>query len=281
MKLIKNWRMSLIITSMIICAINGCYSPVILGKDESIIKTVVCEANYAAYNEAIITTVLDCINNTTNTSELIKVKSNNEKYPLINTITNGSGSIVIIDFGPDEIMSKTGFYFRGKIYCTNTVKPDENGCVTKIYFENFYINSNQIHSRKTITYKGLNTSNNKYWIISSADTIINSDNIEATWKSTRTRTLIDNGNTSDEFFDDTYQITGRATGKRPNEVYFILTTNDSVPLIYHSNHSYFTQGLTNVSSENRNIKTDYGTGTYDNTITININNTQREFNLSN
>lgn len=178
---------------------------------------------------------------------------------------------LVIDFGTTNCQCDDGNFRRGKIIVRFTGSYWAPGTVIYYTFENYFINDNQILGTKTITNMGRNTAQHLWW-----ETVVNGSVIKAgnggifTWNSTRQHEWSEGEATPWVWWDDTYLITGQASGTNVDGKSYsigILT-----PLAKKLNCEWIKSGTLNIQIEGLPlILLDYGNGNCDNTATVTVN----------
>lgn len=179
-----------------------------------------------------------------------------------------------IDFGTTNCVCRDGKSRRGKILVSYTGKYKEAGSVHTITFDSYYVNDNKIEGSKTVTNKGLNSSNMPYWEITANGTVQLADGAGiVTWSSTRTRTMTA-GYATPTWTDDEYDITGSATGTSAKGVKF--TTTITTALHKKIGCKWFTSGIVEHTPDGKPKRTvDYGNGTCDDQATVTVTGTRK------
>lgn len=178
---------------------------------------------------------------------------------------------VTIDFGTTNCTSADGRKRRGKIIYSFSGNYFLPGSVRNLSFENYYVDDHKVEGTHTITFAGLDSTTNYYtWNIQANNIKITlPDGKSHTWSSTRKREMLTGANTILDFTDDSYQITGSATGKNINNVDYSVTID--VPLKVAASCRYIMSGKATLKAtgiEDRII--DFGDGTCDNNATVTI-----------
>lgn len=175
---------------------------------------------------------------------------------------NAADSSITIDFGTTGILCRDQRVRKGSI----TIKfsngyRSQNATVTQT-FTNYSVNGHQFSnsSTRSITYKGLDSSNNPYWEISANLTITkaNSGGKTFTWQSSRTRTMIAGGSTPLNWTDDVYRITGSASGVTTTGHSYTLTITKG--LLVKIGCPHIQEGILSFTRGTRTIIIDYGYG---------------------
>ena len=174
--------------------------------------------------------------------------------------------VVTIDYGTAGFVGKRGNILKGKMIVTISNKMDIVGSTKTITFDNFSVNGNALNGAKVITYKG-----NDSWTINANDTLTRTDGTVVTWSTERTRSRIDDNQTPLIKWDDTFAITGSASGVNAKGKAYTMTIDEANPLIIGGGYPHFTQGKLTITTETKTIYMDYGDGTKDNIATLTLN----------
>jgi hypothetical protein len=127
--------------------------------------------------------------------------------------TSSTPRTVVIDFGTTNCICADTRKRRGKIIGTWTGKYRDPGTIVNITFDNYFVNDNQIKGTHKTTNMGLNAAGRLVYKIEVDGSIIKANNGGTmTWKSTREREWVAGSSTPLQIQDDTYSITGSASG---------------------------------------------------------------------
>lgn len=129
---------------------------------------------------------------------------------------------------------------------------------------------------KTVTNNGENAEGNVNYDVSVVDgTVTDPEGISATWNSERNREWIEGEATTylaeglAGILDDTYSLTGTASGINRNGVAFDMDIID--PLIFSIDCKWIKQGVLDITPEGVETRSlDYGDGECDNEATISV-----------
>lgn len=180
---------------------------------------------------------------------------------------------LVIDFGTTNCKGADGRNRRGKILATWTGKYRDQGTVINITFDNYFVDDNQIKGTHKTTNMGYNAAQHLVYKIEVDGSIVKANNGGAIlWKSTREREWVAGASTPLNILDDTYSITGSATGATASgDAYTISITQ---ALVRKMNCYWFESGKLEVTPAGRLTRTlDYGNTGCDNKATVTINNT--------
>ncbi|OQP62483.1 hypothetical protein A3860_27710 [Niastella vici] len=180
---------------------------------------------------------------------------------------------VTINFGTSNCLCADNRYRRGKILATWTGKYRESGTVVTITYDGYYVNDNQIKGTHTTTNMGLNAAQHLVYKIEVNGSIVKANNGGTiTWVSTRYREWVAGSSTPLNLLDDTYSITGSASGTNAaNEAY---TINITQALVRNMSCYWFESGKVEVTPAGKLTRTlDYGSTGCDNKATVTIGNT--------
>jgi len=187
---------------------------------------------------------------------------------------------ILIDFG-NGCLRPNGRTKKGQIIVTLTGKMSQQGSIRTIRFKDFYIDSTHIEGVKIVTNNGLNAQQHPSWttVVDSAK-ITRPNGKFITWKSTRTREMVEGFNTPSRWRDDVYAFKGGSSGTNSNGKSYVTTIDDSKPLIIAANCKWIRSGkISTVISTGKTITLDYGDGTCDNKATLTVNGKTKEITL--
>ncbi|HEX6430302.1 MAG TPA: hypothetical protein VF008_21570 [Niastella sp.] len=177
---------------------------------------------------------------------------------------------ITINFGTSNCLCADARYRRGKILATWTGKYRDPGTVVNISFDNYFVNDNQIKGTHKTTNMGLNAANHLVYKIEVNGSIVKANNGGTiTWVSTRNREWVDGANTPLYILDDTYSITGSASGTIATGESYTITITQA--LVRKMNCYWFESGKIDVTPTGRLTRSfDYGTSGCDNKATVTI-----------
>ncbi len=184
--------------------------------------------------------------------------------------TVNSPSSITIDFGASNCLCKDLRNRRGKIIATFTGHYRDQGTVVCITVDNYFFNDNQISGTKTVTNMGLNNSGNLVYKVEVNGQIVKANNGGTiTWVSTREREWVSGEDTPLNLLDDTYSITGTASGTDTAGVSYAITIQQ--PLVRKMNCPWFESGVLTVVPQGKAARTlDYGSTGCDANATLTI-----------
>lgn len=183
---------------------------------------------------------------------------------------------ITLDYGTTGIKDKRDNVLKGKIIIVVSNKMTVAGSTRSYSFVDFSVNDNKIKGSKLVTFNG-ETEGKPSWSVVVKDTVVKVDGKSVIVNSTRTRTLIDNNATPKVYFDDSFSITGSATGINAKGVAYTMTILE--PLQTVGAWPVFVKGKTQITTEGRIVLIDYGDGTKDFKATSTVNGVTKEFNL--
>lgn len=177
---------------------------------------------------------------------------------------------ITIDFGTSNCLCADLRYRRGKIVATWTGKYRESGTVVNISFVDYFVNDNQVKGTHKTTNMGLNNAGNLVYKIEVNGSIVKANNGGTiTWVSTRQREWVAGASTPLNILDDTYSITGSASGTTASGDSYTLTITQ--PLVRKMSCNWFESGKIDVTPTGRMTRTlDYGSTGCDNKATVTI-----------
>jgi hypothetical protein len=184
--------------------------------------------------------------------------------------TVSSTRSVTIDFGTTNCLCKDGRNRRGKIIATYTGRYRSSGTVITISFGNYFVNDNQVKGTKKITNNGTNNAGHLVYSVEVIGQIIKANNGGTiSWNSTRQREWTAGENTPLILTDDTYSITGSASGTNASGLSY--TINIIQPLVRTMSCRWFESGQLEVTPEGKATRTlDYGNSGCDANATVTI-----------
>ncbi|MCU0444695.1 MAG: hypothetical protein MUE85_07225 [Microscillaceae bacterium] len=188
---------------------------------------------------------------------------------------------VIIDF-------KNGCTVRGKTrkgkIIINFTRPkaqkgnpyDATGTTVTTTFDNYSVNDIKVEGTKTVTrIANVGNATRSHSIVISGGKLTFKDGSTSTWESNRTRNYFNNG-TILNFEDDTFTVTGTASGKNRRGVNYTanITTTLLWKVICVLDKVFIpVQGIITIQTTNptRTATVDFGNGDCDNLFTITVN----------
>jgi hypothetical protein len=184
--------------------------------------------------------------------------------------TVSSPRSVTIDFGTTNCVCKDGRNRRGKINATYTGRYRASGTVITISFDNYFVNDNQVKGTKKITNNGYNNAGHLVYSVEVTGQINKANNGGTiSWTSTRQREWVAGENTPLVLTDDTYSITGTASGTNSSGVSY--TINITQPLVRAMSCRWFESGKLEVTPDGKATRTlDYGNNGCDANATVTI-----------
>ncbi|TND09332.1 MAG: hypothetical protein FD123_1419 [Bacteroidetes bacterium] len=195
------------------------------------------------------------------------------------TITRDSANsadadTITVDFGSVNCYCNDGRNRRGKILIVYNGTYRDSGSTWTITFDNYFVNDNQVMGSKTVTNNGHNSAGHLVYSINVNGTILLANNGGTiTWTSQRQREWTA-GESTPVWYDDTYSITGSASGTGASGNTF--TANITNPLIRNMAFGcrrHFVQGTFEFTPSNKPMRTvDFGNGACDDIATVTINN---------
>lgn len=177
---------------------------------------------------------------------------------------------LIIDFGTTNCLCIDGRYRRGKILANWTGKYRDEGTVVNISFDNYFVNDNQVKGTHKTTNMGLNAANHLVYKIEVDGSIVKANSGGTiTWVSTRQREWVDGASTPLNILDDTYSITGSASGANTSGGSYTISITQA--LVRKMSCYWFESGKVDVTPAGKLTRTlDYGSSGCDNKATVTI-----------
>lgn len=174
---------------------------------------------------------------------------------------------ITVDFGTTGVLCRDGRTRKGKVIITYNGRYRTAGTIINTTTNNYYVNDNKVDGTRVVTNMGNNSSGQPYFSVSENGTITKASGGTITWNSTRTRTWTAGFSTLTPY-DDSYSITGNATGT--NSVGNSYTVNINSALVRNFSCSYhcFTAGVIEHNSAGKTHTVDFGNGACDNTAVM-------------
>ncbi|MFQ5335556.1 MAG: hypothetical protein ACE5DN_05720, partial [Flavobacteriales bacterium] len=194
--------------------------------------------------------------------------------------------IMTIDFGTSGCTGSDGRTRKGKIVADISGKYRDEGTVTKITPENYYVDDNKIEGSKVVTNKGRNSSNNLWYTVEVNGTVTTVDGDEITWVSSREREWVEGEATTfwtdgiNGILDDAYDITGNGSGVNRNGRAYSVEITKALHVQFCGWIPEVTSGTIELIPEDLKSRTvDFGDGDCDNQATATIGKRTYSFNL--
>lgn len=188
---------------------------------------------------------------------------------------------VVIDFGTVNCLCADQRYRRGQIIVYYTGNYIDSNATHTINFNNYFVDDNQVLGSKTVLNKGHVTNGKLTFDINITGQIILANNAGTiSWSSARTRVWT-SGESTIFWYDDTYSITGSATGTdRNGKTFSALVTSPLVRNMALSCRRHFVSGTFDFTPQGKAVRTvDFGNGACDNLATVTINGKTYNINL--
>jgi hypothetical protein len=184
--------------------------------------------------------------------------------------STGTAKRLVIDFGTGTLC-KDGKTRTGQIIATWNGRYREKGTIITTTFKDYTVNGNKVEGTKTVTNLGENAKGNMHFSIEIKGAKITTSSGVITWESIRDREWVAGSNTK-TIFDDTYNITGSASGTNIKGVSY--TINITNPLVVNLACRFIEAGTftINTSKSTSTGTVDFGNGTCDDLATFTVNN---------
>ena len=176
-----------------------------------------------------------------------------------------------VNFGATNCLCSDGRYRRGTINVVYSGMYADSGSHHTITFTNYFVNDNQILGSKTVVNNGRNAAGHPTFSITVNGTIIKASGAGTiTWVSNRTREWTVGYNTPLDWTDDTYSITGTASGTSAAGNTF--TASIGTPLIKKMSCHWIESGTIDLTPSGKPVRHfDFGNTGCDNRATVTIN----------
>ncbi|MFA6570594.1 MAG: hypothetical protein WCT77_05090 [Bacteroidota bacterium] len=153
-----------------------------------------------------------------------EIQTRERLLPECATLTIDSASrTMTIDFGITNCLCNDGRYRRGKVIAVFSGKWKDLGSSVTVSLENYYVNDNKVTGTKTITHTAAHT-----WHTVVTDASVTTETGTISWTADRTVEQTAGYNTL-TIWDDSYKVTGSATGTNRKGTNFTVTIDE--PLI--------------------------------------------------
>lgn len=192
----------------------------------------------------------------------------------LDTAVSTNPDTIRVNFGSSNCMCNDGRNRRGTIVIVYTGTYRDSGSTWTITFDNYFVNDNQVLGTKTVTNLGHNTAGHLVYDINvNGSIVLASNGGTITWVSQRQREWT-SGESTPQWSDDMYSITGSASGTGANGNSYTATITS--PLIRNMAlgcRRHFVQGTVELTPSNKPMRTiDFGSGACDDIATVTINN---------
>ena len=135
-----------------------------------------------------------------------------------------------IDFGNGNPSCLSyGNLKKGKIIVIYTGRYRDSLSIITTTFDNYYVNNNLIQGERVVTNQGKNSNGNLWFTIEVNNASINTSNGTINWEASRTREWI-SGITTYNISDDSYRISGNASGNSVNGNNFTMTITEPLTI---------------------------------------------------
>jgi hypothetical protein len=186
--------------------------------------------------------------------------------------------MLTIDFGTVNCLCNDGRNRRGKILVSYSGRYKDQGSVHTITFDKYYVNDNHVMGSKIVTNEGPDGNGNIYYTVVIDGSIGLADSSGTlTFVSNRTRTWVA-GYSTPEWMDDAYEITGTASGTRPDGGSF--SAEIITPLRKEISCRWIVSGVMEFTPGDKPTRTiDFGNGDCDDQAVVSIGNWTRTITL--
>jgi hypothetical protein len=278
MKLIVKPRLFLLMAGIVLTLSNSC-------KKSGPISADTQAAQDNAYAEGTYTDAENAVTVSANSN------GSNSMFKTASTLDMLSGGISInitidsvgitktltIDFGAGT-SCKDGRTRSGQIVATWNGRYRDSGTVITITFKNYTVNGDKVNGTKTVTNLGHNSRGNLHYSVVVTGASIATSTGTISWQSTRDREWVAGESTFD-WSDDVYNITGSASGTNRKGQTFTITIVK--PLVVALNCRWIEAGsfdiTTSASASTGTV--DYGSGNCDDQATFEYNGKTYDFTL--
>ena len=173
---------------------------------------------------------------------------------------------ITLDYS-DSGCTKNGRTYKGKVTITQTNPMSTPGATRTFAFDQFFIEGVQLEGSKTVTLGGLNSTGLPYFTIAVDETLTYPNGTQATYTSSRVRTLVEGFGTSIRA-DDVWNITGTASGVNRNGKAYTSTITS--PLVKKALCAWISAGTIEFVINEQTRSLDFGDGTCDRDATLTL-----------
>ena len=182
-----------------------------------------------------------------------------------------------IDFGTG-CTGRHGWERSGKIVVNYTDDMMNEGATRTLTFEDFFVGSTQVTGTRVV--ENLGADEDGFMTFRQTVSIgrVNNDrDTEMSWEASRVATLIEGGDTPDDYSDDVLSIVGSANGTTHRG--YTFSSNILTPLIKQRACQWIVSGVVEVTTDERVRTLDYGEGECDEEATVSSNGETRTIRL--
>lgn len=187
--------------------------------------------------------------------------------------TIAAAKTVTINFGTTNCLCNDGRYRRGILKLNFTGRYRDSLTVITVTPTNYFVNDNQVLGLKTIKNKGHNAANHLVYEINANISVIKAGGAGTVlWNSTRQREWLTGENTL-SWLDDTYSITGNASGTSASgNTFTSVITSPLIRNMAFACRRHFTAGILEHTPSGKATRyINYGSGACDDQATVTIN----------
>jgi hypothetical protein len=179
---------------------------------------------------------------------------------------------ITISFGTVNCLCKDGRYRRGSVVVNYTGNYTDSGTFHVITFKDYYVNNYKVEGTRTVTYKGRNSLQQKYWAVDMSGSVTSPDGKSVTTGSgSYTRIYISGEWTPNYVDDDEYSYAGYGIFTAGSGVQYNVKTD--LPLYVHVNCAWINMGVMEIIPIGGVARLlDYGKGQCDDKSELTVNN---------
>jgi hypothetical protein len=186
-------------------------------------------------------------------------------------------------FGNSDLLCSDDKFRRGNLIFTVSASNYDTTLLSLdkvvVTFSDFYLNQSNVLGTLTLTNKGLNSKNNYTFSLDATSGIIINSNGTMSWESLKTLELTAGASSKSNILDDTYLLTGSASGKDFKGTDF--TASISTAMTVDPNCRWFVKaGKMSVEPNTLDVRNlDYGTGTCSGLVSVQIKEESSSFSI--
>ena len=200
-------------------------------KDEDVISNPELVSMQASRDHLLAEAIFNDVERVVEDGFLHEGEGKNCPTYIIENINSTDKDTMIINFGngtPGCI--NYGNIKSGKIIVFYTGKYRDSLSEITTTFDNYHVDNNLIQGERIVTNQGKNSRGNMWFTVEVNDAHINTSNGTINWESIQEREWTSGNATFFNLFDDSYSITGSASGNGVNSNSFTMVITDTLKI---------------------------------------------------
>ena len=219
---------------------------------------------------ADVTSIANTVGTTYNSADLRTMKTSVSSCASVGIDTISDPHQIVIRFGSSDCVCRDGRNRRGTIIVSFSGHFNDINSAHTITFDNYFVNDVQLTGQTVVTYMGVNSGSQPYYLVTLNDSVVKPFNSITSLTGNRVQTFIDGYTTADRN-DDAYTTTGSGTLTRANG--HVFATNITTPLQVALGCSFVESGVMSITSSaftNGTRTLDFGPGNCDDMAKLTI-----------